>query len=291
MDAATRNRLVLLAVAGCLLVGGGLLWVNTHKHEEEPTQVAMPVGVNAKQAAGLKLLSALPGTKDLTAIVAKTVGTSNQHAQQIDRIVDEGMVSGQDKQTDSKNPALKLHANGKKVVVQKTDLPVVAAVAVDTSQPTSRLRAATDARLAVGRPDPYEPLPSTDFKPFPRRENFRVAPPEKQITISKPDMVPPPPPTAASLVPAAKPEQEERAAPAPAHFDLGESLKLVAVIGNRAVLAFINPDVARKNSLPTTVSLGSGERFGPLVVVQINPDSVVLDEEGRRLVKAIQPIR
>ncbi len=165
---------------------------------------------------------------------------------------------------------------------------------------TTRLAAAVDARAALGRTDPCAML--ENYKPFPRvggkvhskaetsKTEIAAASKEKKVT-------PPPPPPQFGLVPPPPPGEmsegmsvAELPAP-PTKPSLSGKMKLVAIVGDRAILAFSDRSIARENKWPSTVTLGPGEQFESVSMVDVNPDSVTLEEDGERSTKAMAPLR
>ncbi|HEY9868912.1 MAG TPA: hypothetical protein V6D08_07080, partial [Candidatus Obscuribacterales bacterium] len=167
---------------------------------------------------------------------------------------------------------------------------------------TPRLLAANEARAGAGRTDPAARLDS--YLPFPR-----VGPgsPKPEAAVKGPDIpppppaakvVPPPPPAAALggdvLAPPPEPEAglslAELPAP-PSRPSIVDKMKLVGIVGDRAVIAFSDRRAVAENKWPRTITLGRGEQFESVSVVDVNPDSVTFDEDGERSVKSIEPVK
>lgn len=166
---------------------------------------------------------------------------------------------------------------------------------------TTRLLAAVDARAALGRTDPCAKL--ENYKPFPRvggkpqtaaklgKTEIALEGKDKKVTP------PPPPPAQFGLVPPPPPQDmsegmsvAELPAP-PTKPSLAGKMKLVAIVGDRAILAFSDRSLARDNRWPSTVTLGPGEQFESVSMVDVTPDSVTLEEDGERSTKAMDPLR
>lgn len=166
---------------------------------------------------------------------------------------------------------------------------------------TTRLVAAVDARAALGRTDPCAKL--ENYKPFPRvggkpqtaakvgKSEIAVEGKDKKVTP------PPPPPAQFGLVPPPPPSDmsegmsvAELPAP-PTKPSLAGKMKLVAIVGDRAILAFSDRSIVRDNRWPSTVTLGPGEQFESVSMVDVTPDSVTLEEDGERSTKAMDPLR
>jgi len=77
----------------------------------------------------------------------------------------------------------------------------------------------------------------------------------------------------------------------PAKPSLADKMKLIGVIGDRAVLAFSDTQLRQENRWPKTLILKPGEQFETVSVLGVNPDSVTLEEDGERSVKNIEPIK
>lgn len=295
MNEASKNRLLLLFMAGMLLIGGAYLWTQRKKSQEspavaEPRKAALPTA---------KPINTLPvPSEHISNLLSKTSEQSKQHAQLLaaaeQAATDEGSLkalqglSKPQRLTSNTSPAPAVAAPDPADLNNKQ--PLTAQPSTEPIKPTPRLEAAIAARLSVGRNDPYEGI--VGLKPFPSRQAVMVSsqPPAKL----KPDMVPPPPPVLAAPPPAVlstKPEPNPEVPSAAQKPSISESLKLVAVIGDRAMLAFRDPAIAAQNHWPPTLSLGVNEHFGDLNVIQVTPDSVVLDEDGSRCVKNIQSIK
>ncbi|MBX9688147.1 MAG: hypothetical protein K2X27_15675, partial [Candidatus Obscuribacterales bacterium] len=115
---------------------------------------------------------------------------------------------------------------------------------------------------------------------------------------------PPPPPTAASERPVPPPPPVADAAPQLPIDNLPQppdkplvtpSLKLVAILGNKAVLS-VPMQLRAKNKWPSVICLSPGERFedpnnGSFSVVSVDQDSVTIEEEQERSVKSLPQIK
>jgi hypothetical protein len=99
-------------------------------------------------------------------------------------------------------------------------------------------------------------------------------------------MVPPPPPnTGLSSL------SLNELPPPPAKPSLARKLKLSAIVGDKAILTFADKELARENHWPLFITLGMGDQFESLSVVQVDAHSVVLDEDGERSTKNLSPVR
>lgn len=117
-----------------------------------------------------------------------------------------------------------------------------------------------------------------------------VPPPPPPVEATK--APPPPAPIAAD----APPELPIENLPQPPEKPMvSPSLKLTAIIGNKAVLE-VPFKLRIANKWPSTISLGPGERFedpanGSFSVVSVDPDSVTIEEESERSVKSLPQIK
>jgi len=115
---------------------------------------------------------------------------------------------------------------------------------------------------------------------------------------------PPPPPVEATKAP---PPPAPIAADAPPEIPVPDlplppekptvtpSLKLTAIIGNKAVLE-VPLKLRVANKWPSVICLGPGERFedpanGSFSVVSVDPDSVTIEEDSERSVKNLPQIK
>jgi hypothetical protein len=69
-----------------------------------------------------------------------------------------------------------------------------------------------------------------------------------------------------------------------------DKLHLVAVIEDRALLR-VNPKLVSEGNWPQHLLLGPGDKYDSISVLEISNDSVTLDEDGKKVVKTIAPIR
>jgi len=173
---------------------------------------------------------------------------------------------------------------------------------------TSRATAVEQARAGAGRPNPFSKIDG--FRPFPSRGAAATAEPNsapkslagKRAAIGP--FIPPPPPGVGaipggigaheSMTPPPPPEgtlaPNELPAP-PEKPSIASKLKLVGIIGDRALFTFTDPILRAKMKWPKDLSLGTGEMFESVSVVNVTPDSVTLEEDGDRSVRELQRIR
>jgi hypothetical protein len=175
---------------------------------------------------------------------------------------------------------------------------------------TSRAQATEQARVGAGRNNPFSGIEG-GFQPFPSHgAHANVKADVSAATVSAPKtlarkrsdigpFVPPPPPTAVgavheSLAPPPPPEGslDPRELPAPPDKpSIAAKLKLVAIIGDRALFTFTDPLMRDEHKWPHDISLGVGEMFENVSVVNVTPDSVTLEEDGDRSVRELPRIR
>lgn len=172
---------------------------------------------------------------------------------------------------------------------------------------TSRAQATEQARVGKGRNNPFSGIEG-GFQPFPSHDAARAN--VSAATVSAPKtlarkrsdigpFVPPPPPTAVSavhesLAPPPPPEGslDPRELPAPPDKpSIAAKLKLVAIIGDRALFTFTDPLMRDEHKWPHDISLGVGEMFENVSVVNVTPDSVTIEEDGDRSVRELPRIR
>lgn len=72
---------------------------------------------------------------------------------------------------------------------------------------------------------------------------------------------------------------------------IAEKMKLVGVLADRAFFTFTDSSLRRANKFPSTVVLANGEQFESVHLVSVDPNSVVLEEDGERITKELERIR
>ncbi len=149
---------------------------------------------------------------------------------------------------------------------------------------------AVHQRTSVGKLDPTEPL-----------SNSRSCARQKRPQAGN-ILLPPPPPTMplfalteSSVCPKAMGSLPVRrpALPAPgktkARAPYAEKVRLSAVVDDKVILTF--PACVRSGgSCPPAVTLGAGEHVNSLSVIAVDKDRVILEENGRRSVKYMEPV-
>lgn len=120
-----------------------------------------------------------------------------------------------------------------------------------------------------------------------------VVPPPPPPSKEKP--VPPPPPTMAGGPSGPEDLPVTQLPVAPDKPMVSPNLKLVAILGTKAVLE-VPLAMRTANKWPATICLGPGEKFedpnnGTFSVVSVDPDSVTIEEEQERSVKNLPPIK
>lgn len=168
---------------------------------------------------------------------------------------------------------------------------------------TPRSVARMEAGGRAGRKDPFQPIQG--YKPFPRPAKLGGIKPGPDITgppeIAREDLLPPPPPglPAPGNMNDIPPEvsspyggvltMQELPLP-PEKPSVADKMKLLAVVGDRAILGFKNDRLRLANKWPKTVTLGPGESFESVRMIQVKGDTVLLDEDGERSIKDLGPI-
>jgi hypothetical protein len=168
---------------------------------------------------------------------------------------------------------------------------------------TSRAQATEQARVGAGRNNPFSGIEG-GFQPFPSHGSNAAAEVNSPKTLARKradigPFVPPPPPTAVgpaheSMVPPPPPEGslDPKELPAPPDKpSLSAKLKLVGIIGDRALFTFTDPLMRDQHKWPHSISLGVGEMFENVSVVNVTPDSVTIEEDGDRSVRELPRIR
>ncbi|CAN5450731.1 hypothetical protein BH10CYA1_BH10CYA1_26580 [soil metagenome] len=166
---------------------------------------------------------------------------------------------------------------------------------------TSRTEATMKARLGAGRVNPFaqpagalKPLfDAPDLKQLKALPKLHLPPPPKFV------LAPPPPPTetilpglAAQSVGQAGSGASATQMPEPPDKPLiAEKMKLVGVLADRAFFTFTDSALRRANKFPSTLVLANGEQFESVHLISVNPNSVVLEEDGERITKELERIR
>ncbi len=112
-------------------------------------------------------------------------------------------------------------------------------------------------------------------------------------------LAPPPPPTetilpglAAQSVGQAGNGASDAEMPEPPEKPLiSEKMKLVGVLADRAFFTFTDSAMRRANKFPSTVVLANGEQFESVHLISVDPEKVVLEEDGERITKDLERIR
>jgi hypothetical protein len=183
---------------------------------------------------------------------------------------------------------------------------------------TNPQQAQIAARENAGRQDPFKYV--SGYKPFPRAskeqvdslgddtmsgddsggpkfQNFIQHTKNKIAQASKKQnmLVPPPPPMGESLAPSSSGYSsglpiDELPAP-PTRPSIADKMKLVGVIGDRAIFKFSDNKSRMDNKWPKTITLAPGQKFESVSLVNVADTSVTLDEDGERSVKSLDPIK
>lgn len=172
---------------------------------------------------------------------------------------------------------------------------------VMTVPATSRNEAIMKARIGAGRVNPFA-QPAGAFKPLfdpPEIKQPKALPKVHLPPPPKFALAPPPPPTetilpglAAQSVGQAGSGAIDAEMPEPPEKPLiAEKMKLVGVLADRAFFTFTDLAMRRANKFPSTVVLANGEQFESVHLVSVEPNSVVLEEDGERITRALERIR
>ena len=288
LEGYKRSRIMAMFLAGAFLIGTAWLWVNMQrqKAEEAPVlsqiQPTAPVQTTRMPAAISKLPSALPPPAAPTA-TPTAAPPAAPHPPVTAAVATAPAAAVPLPVTTAAVP-----------LVGKKNLPA-----------TPLVLAASEARVQAGKPDPFQRV--QNYLPFPRGAggvgsvaSIAAAdsgqPPAPPPPVEK--ILPPPPPPVASgasgLAPPPEPDAglslAELPAP-PARPSIGNKMKLVGVIGDRAIIAFSDRRMRMENKWPKTITLGRGEQFESVSVVDVTPDSVTIDEDGERSVKSVEPLK
>lgn len=295
-------RVILLLVSGLLLVGGVWIWISAHHgSDEEPLPLvasAPPLAAPGHAPTAQAGKSAAPAVKPGPAAQPgppAQPGPSTQPAASKD---------GQAPQASAAAPPGKADAASgparEPAAAMIPERPLPEPIPGEKNLPaTPRLLAAQEARLGAGRNNPATRVDG--FKPFPRYLG-ELAPTESggpadasPPVAEKTPFVPPPPPEATPSL--GEPPSVDEGLPLaelpapPSKPSIANQMRLMAVIGDRVVLAFSDGQQRREHGWPKTVTLGPGDQFESVSVVSVGPDSVTLDEDGDRSVKTIDRLR
>ena len=171
---------------------------------------------------------------------------------------------------------------------------------------TTRAEAVEQARTGAGRSNPFS-APLTQYKKFPLQRGSALTevtvtpektkparvmvPPPPPGVVRAPDLIPhgnmvPPPPTADGDMLSLK----ELPAP-PEKPLLSGKLKLVGIVGTRAVFTFTDGLLRLQHNWPRYLTLAAGEDFEGMTVTNISPDAVTVEEDGEKQTKELPRIR
>lgn len=265
MPDSKRTRILLLILAGALLIGGVNVWQNAQTAKQEEITEQLPTKLKRP-----KVRPVLTREKPAPTAAAFKVGAA-----------------------EPLRPALTGTAPtipSTTTMTGTTQAQVVPMLPVEPTKiaATGRAEAEGVARKTAGRTDPFVGV--TGFKPFPSRGiSLETEVNHQPISKSKQLLVPPPPPVVHTYAPPALPSTEMPEPPS--RPMLSHKIRLVAVLADRAVLKITDGRLRQDNKWPSTITLGSGEKFESLEVVRVAPDSVTIEEDGERSVKTLERIR
>ncbi len=189
-------------------------------------------------------------------------------------------------------------------------LQYLSSLQVGVIEATRKPDAVARARADAGRANPFDSLEGT--LPFPKSNE----PPNSAEALLKaggkipapPDLgsgpqgLPPPPPgvesqMAGDLPPPPPPTDGgsgisfDELPPPPEKPLLMRKLKLNAIVGDRVILSFKDRNYAAKHGMRRFITLTAGQEFDSVTLVSINSDKAVLEEDGKRQVVQLDPIR
>ncbi|MBI4532915.1 MAG: hypothetical protein HY711_03125 [Candidatus Melainabacteria bacterium] len=291
LDERQRLRLALLLMAGLLLLGGTWIWVNSQMHQEEVALVATgstTPSVSVPKKVQSKVIQV--NGKDVDA--GSGVSSAAMPAKR-------GKLPSALAPTELTVPTEPAGENAHKVASalplgSEPQLPQ----ALKKFPAASRLAAQNEARQGSGKTNPCERVEG--YQPFPRTKAsaegssgaIAIPPPPP---IPKESFVSPPPPAQQGVLESVLSGEEglsvSELPEAPAKPSISDKLKLVGVVGDKAVLACTDRMWRKENKWPKTIVLGPGEQFESLSLVEVHPDSITIEEDGERLVKRIEPLK
>ncbi|HEY9787435.1 MAG TPA: hypothetical protein V6D17_18745 [Candidatus Obscuribacterales bacterium] len=274
-------RLILLILGGGLLILGTYLWVHHGDNADQDSNImAGNQRLDRKPAARSAPLASLDPKK-----VVEKIGQPKQ-------TIVNALPSPQTAQPNTSEPSAIPRIDSSTDAAMRTIRP-----AIDPRE------AAMQARMSTGRPNPFAPL--TNFKPFPKSSlvaELGRADSHKSDGANIPESLVPPPPE--GNFPPAPPAILPQGALAsgdglpvsdlpmpPARPSLAKDLKLVGMIGDKAILSATDRATREANRLPQAICLGPGQKFRDISLVAINNDEVVLEEGGQQTIKVLDPIR
>jgi len=77
----------------------------------------------------------------------------------------------------------------------------------------------------------------------------------------------------------------------PSRPKLVQDLKLVGIVGQKALFVFSDPQVRKINHWPSNLTLSPGEQFESVNLISVDDHLVTLEEDGIRTVKELDQIR
>ena len=268
-----KKRIMLLLISSGLLIGAGVYWISLRPLAVQTTAV-LPANFFSSVGlftAGFKLPTTWPWQNDKPYPAIPETAKAGNNA------------------TVAANSANKPIENPQQYTESaERSNKIIAA--------TTRAMAETNARLRAGRTDPFVDV--NRYQPFPR-EN-RIETDRNRIETERPITSQNGPMASAGRTPAVAdkppsvpltvPALVERLPDPPTKPTVSDKMQLVGVIGDHVLLS-VRQQSSKVNKLPSSLTLGKGEKFDSLSVVDVTNDSVTLDEDGQQTVKTIAPIR
>ncbi len=181
---------------------------------------------------------------------------------------------------------------------------------VGVIEATRKQEAVDRARLEAGRANPFDSVEGA--LPFPKSEESshsaegllsaggKIPPPPGMG--SGPHGLPPPPPGVDSLaagdLPPPPPPTDggtgitfDELPPPPEKPLLMRKLKLNAIVGDRVILTFKDRNYPAKHGMKRFITLTEGQEFDTVTLVSINSDKAVLEEDGKKQIVHLDPIK
>ncbi|MBX9667928.1 MAG: hypothetical protein K2X93_09935 [Candidatus Obscuribacterales bacterium] len=189
-------------------------------------------------------------------------------------------------------------------------LQYLSSLPVGVIEATRKQEAVDRARLDAGRANPFDAVEGA--LPFPKSEG---APNSAEGLLSAggkipappgmgsgPHGLPPPPPGVDSQVigdlPPPPPPTDggtgitfDELPPPPEKPLLMRKLKLNAIVGDRVILTFKDRSYPAKHGMKRFITLTEGQEFDTVTLVSINRDKAVLEEDGKKQIVHLDPIK
>ncbi|HEY9715604.1 MAG TPA: hypothetical protein V6C72_19175 [Chroococcales cyanobacterium] len=162
-------------------------------------------------------------------------------------------------------------------------------------QATTREQARQSAQERGMKSNPFAPIPPA-LRSYPKwaeaKKQHSGESSQSRVTKPPSTLIPPPPPTVAGI-----PGQESEALSVdelpdpPAKPALAPKLKLVGLIGERAIFTLDDTELRMANRWPYVISLSPGESFESVKLVAASEDDVTIEESGQQTLVDIPRIK